>query len=308
MLRSMNLPEQSMRKPRSCENGCGFCQSCNLYLQHVTHHNFGRHYVFQNCSSTGSGLKLEFKGYRSDEVVNNTINYIETGAVGDHDLQSLQRNAQRRWRNRWSEYAGLKLDDRGLSDLRFYFDVFNDYFFGGALSSTNIQWIDHQQMFEAGWLGTSSLFDNDTGISKNHITVLEGIVYIRMRKPGLHDSQTSNLRFRILGTLLHEMVHAMIQLHSCSCCCAINSEGVTGHGAAWMRLGQAVEFSADRAFPEAGKWDLSAQWTGGSYCLEVKRLHELGAFERLREKTMLWELKWLREFCNPWELQNQFQG
>jgi hypothetical protein len=291
----MDFPEQSTRKPRSCENGCGFCTSCDAYLPHETHQNFGRHSTFQNYTLTRPGLRLEFKGYRSDEVVDNTLNYIWTGTVGNHDLQRLQKKAQQRWRDRWFEYAGLKLDARGLSDVRFYFNVFNDYFFCGTLRSTNIQWVDHQSMTEIDWLGETSIVEDDAS---------QAIAYIRL-EPGIHDSQSSNVSLGILGTLLHEMVHAMIELYSCSCCCAINSKGVMGHGAAWMRLGQAVEACADKAFPEAGKWDLGVQFTDPSYCREVNRLHELRAFERLHEKTMLWEMKWLHDFCSKGELQNQ---
>ncbi len=292
----MNFLEQSTRKPRLCENGCGFCMSCNAYPLLKAHDNFGHHHIFQDYSPTRSCRQLKVKAYRSDEVVYNTIKYICTGTVGNHNLQHLQNDAQQRWRNRWFQHAGLRLDGRELSDLRFYFDVFNEYFFWGTLSSTDIQWADHQRMTEMDRLGYETLFEYGS---------FHGISHIRLREPGIHDSQTPNVSLRILGTLLHEMVHAMIDLYSCSCCCAINSEGVMGHGPAWMRLGQAVEACANKAFPEAGKWDLGVQFTDVSYYREVKRVYELGAFERLREKTMLWEMKWLQDFCSKGELQNQ---
>jgi hypothetical protein len=129
---SMNLPEQNMRKPRSCENGCGICQSCARYPLLKDHRNFGQHYEIQNSPADSHGLQLEVKAYRSGELVDHIIDYILTGNIGVHNLQTLQKNAQRRWSTRWIEHNGLKLDQTRLSDLRFYFDIFNDYFFCGT--------------------------------------------------------------------------------------------------------------------------------------------------------------------------------
>lgn len=297
---SMNLPEQNMRKPRSCENGCGICQACKKYPLLKNHRNLGQHYEIHKSPADSHGLQLEIKGYRSGEIVDNIIGYVFTGVIGVHNLQPLRKNAQKRWSMRWIEYDGLKLDQRGVADLRFYFDVFNDYFFCGTLSSTNVCWGDADRMDGAHQLGYTSLFENGQ---------FEDIADIRLRRSKINVFYYSDVNLGILSTLLHEMTHALITLYTCSCCCAINTEGVLGHGTSWLRLGQAIESEANRVFPEAGKWDLVAQVTPPSnwiYRIELKALQDARAIERLYEKTMLWEISWLHEFeklgsfGNPW--------
>jgi hypothetical protein len=145
-------------------------------------------------------------------------------------------------------------------------------------------------MDEARQLGYAQLFE---------MGPFGDIVHIRLRESKINVWYYSDVNLGILGVLLHEMTHAMIMLHTCSCCCAIKTEGVLGHGTSWVRLGQAIESEADRIFPEAGKWNLAVQATPPSnwvYCLEVQALQDRRAFERLYEKTMLWEISWLHEF------------
>lgn len=287
----MDLPPQSNRKPRSWYTGCGVCRSCLFLPNFEGHDNFGSHDNFPTLRSSLSDLRLRVKVYRTNEIVDKTIDYMVARTVENDNLPTIQTNARLSRRNGWSQHAGLVLDQRGRPAIELYFDFFSEYFFGGTLSrsdNVNLEWADHQMMPEEECVGATSYSWSQSGL-------FEDAVRIQLREPDKNDHGTPNASLNILRTLLHEMTHAMIVLFSCSCCCSINHQGVEGHGASFMRLARAIEFHAQKAFPRVGEWDLGLKVSFGN---ERYRLYELCAQQRLYKKTMLRELEWLNRYTS----------
>lgn len=85
----------------------------------------------------------------------------------------------------------------------------------------------------------------------------------------------------VLGTLLHEMVHAVFSVFGCQCAhcnCELNvpfADGLSGQGPSFMELARAVEKEASREFPlRQGSWVLDLADGGISLSLELDMLEE----------------------------------
>lgn len=245
--------------------------------------SFGQHHDFQDVVLTNHGAQLKPCGYRCKDIVKHTIEYISRGVMGPYDFRKLQERALERWRIRWNKNGGIYLNRSHISDIRFYFDIFDQYFFCGTLRSTRIQWTQHIHKVYA------------TTTPPSH----GNIIFMNCSEEKI--PRTPEGDSWILAVLLHEMVHAMLMQYQCRCCCRINTVGLTGHGASWWNLKSAVELEAGRSFTEVGNgnWHLvlpTANGSNVSYQEESRRLRELGVFKSLHEKTMLWELRELKAF------------
>ncbi|CAG8979610.1 hypothetical protein HYALB_00013538 [Hymenoscyphus albidus] len=114
-----------------------------------------------------------------------------------------------------------------LSDLLMaWTDLFDAWFFGGALSDTDLV-IEKSNISEIG-LGW---YENPRNTI--HIKLLDRV---RDREPGFTGSQ----EHLFIGVLLHEMVHAFVYLYSCpKYCCNVcfnpplGGRGKLGHGLVW---------------------------------------------------------------------------
>lgn len=53
-----------------------------------------------------------------------------------------------------------------------------------------------------------------------------------------------------IGLLLHEMVHAMLEVFSCRCNCRASTSGLTGHGPFFLKLAQTMEYEMNRPWRE----------------------------------------------------------
>lgn len=271
---------ENPRTERRCPNGCGVCSACIEYPGVRKLRSFGQHHSFQDVILTDHGAQLKPRGYRCKDIVEHTIEYISRGVMGPYNFQKLQERALERWRIHWNKHGGICLNRSNLSDIRFYFDIFDQYFFCGTLRSTKIKWM--QRLENAYALTTSS--------SGNTIFICCSDGRIPRTPEG--DSW-------ILAVLLHEMVHVMLMRYQCRCCCRVNTVGFTGHGTSWWNLKSAVESEADRSFTEGGNWYLvfpTAKGTNVSYKDERKEIHKLEVFNKLHQKTMLWELRELGAF------------
>ena len=71
---------------------------------------------------------------------------------------------------------------------------------------------------------------------------------------------------KTLGTLLHEMVHAMLHTFACRCQCAAETAGTSGHGPSWVTIAKAMEKELKNKFDGFGIWDLKI---GKSCILDV---------------------------------------
>lgn len=85
----------------------------------------------------------------------------------------------------------------------------------------------------------------------------------------------SSSKMLILGTLLHELAHAAMDIlgfHCQKCLCFLihlGAHGLSGHDPSWMKLARALELEANRVFPLKTRiWDLDVQDDGVSADME----------------------------------------
>ncbi|KAG8533351.1 uncharacterized protein KY384_002134 [Bacidia gigantensis] len=161
-------------------------------------------------------------------------------------------------------------------DLHDFFVLFDKTFFRGLL--TNSQRVNLEVVTEdAGegeWLGHTVVSDK---LSSNTQAT------IRVRKLRRKDFNPRHILQCLLETLLHEMVHAVLELFACCCrvCfCKRNllaTVGLRGHGPTWIRLGKALQDTLNRNLPNV----MFFPWT--IYCAPSELALELDLKRRIEE-------------------------
>ena len=170
----------------------------------------------------------------------------------------LQEAALQRW-HQWLPTIDDSLREDGL-DLQFLFHLFDDYYFQGRIKhDTTAKWIEYR-----------------SGLPLLGMTIVRGtraVIFIKK----LHPQRVwkRDLVKFLLGTLLHEMAHAFVDLKGCSCPTCVcpanvpNTCGVSGHGPSWVKLCEAIEAEANRSLRGLhGIWDLDCKEHGLSLRLE----------------------------------------
>ena len=152
----------------------------------------------------------------------------------------IKKQALDRWNVLLPELLDGPLLRETEFDLKDMFFVLNDFLFLGALRNRcYVEWMDEcrtgkrQKML--GWC--------ESGEETNHGLVQSiGLVRPTEDKPqSVRD---------IVGTLMHEMCHAIFAL-ACNCACCscplnrLNSEGFSGHGPSWGKLRSSIEKTAN---------------------------------------------------------------
>jgi hypothetical protein len=169
------------------------------------------------------------------------------GAVREK-IRSIEPDAKLSFRLRglqlFSRQSEVPLPPDEIFLLEEYYDVFNEIFFFTALQHNRSRF----KMIKAG---TDEWKKQEK--SKLAYTICNGRYVLSRHKVQAHiyilervESEPHAQRMKkYVESLLHEMVHALIDIYTCSCAdCGNNyksDEGETGHGRTWQAIAHAVE-------------------------------------------------------------------
>lgn len=193
-------------------NDCGGeCLSCRSWNAGRRVHGYHRHLSFEDVECSLSGrYDLQIFSLDCDGLATGIINILEG------PLKLIQHKGLEKWRDRSKCVPILRTTD--TTDLEFYFDLFDDYLFAGAMKAhRRIEWVDRHRPGGRYWLGATTVSDGP----KPH-------ALIRILRP--RDLAYKSVLIPILSTLVHEMLHAFFRLFIVRCCCSADTMGVTGHG------------------------------------------------------------------------------
>ena len=215
----------------------------------------------RDCEDAEERLEptLVLTTYACEELTNQFVKFWAKIKEDDgHGLEDIQINALARWHALRFEWR-KSIEEYPLP-LDAFVEIFDDYFFLGALRPyTEVKLADDTQE-NFGWAGiTASSRKRKTPSEPPHKE-------IRLKPPS---SQLWNLAGtqRFLETLLHEMTHAFVQIYSggpveilgCNRKIA-ETTGLTGHGPCWVKVAAAIGAEANRSLGGLWcKWDLGVE-------------------------------------------------
>ncbi|TGJ84352.1 hypothetical protein E0Z10_g4401 [Xylaria hypoxylon] len=238
---------------------------------------------------TGIGTKLDFKldiqGYKSDVLVENTVMSFFP-ALNDRNLTPTQISARAKI---IYQYNQAKCSKKPLTtrDMNKFLSLFDQFFFAGAMvnngrpraycklwhkESPNVQRFAPEILEDRmPWGYTGDRYIRGYGqVAEIHI-------------PGAsffdHPEQITAAFF--LETLVHEMVHAYVNIFMCRCKACdqdmVNTRGLTGHGKTFIMLLDCIDYTL-RAW-DIGLSGLMRQWVcheGKQHLFdEVRTLHQI---------------------------------
>ncbi|KUJ15436.1 uncharacterized protein LY89DRAFT_670908 [Mollisia scopiformis] len=179
------------------------------------------------------------------EAVVHCVNRIRL--LDENKWHPRQRYALKSFKNEGTWKLGMP---NNLEDLRKWFEIFNDAFFGGFLTGLvvlrfeNITTMLSDHELAMGLTSSPQLSDNADltyRLERPEITIT------LTSRPHAHP--TKDVRI-ILENLLHELCHAIVMAYSC-CCRSCQRHQMYGggndgpHGICWQRLAQAIEKAVD---------------------------------------------------------------
>ena len=180
---------------------------------------------------------IVFKAYEYSAI--QLADAFEKIVPGYMDLE-IKILALERWNALRSELLEGPLWRDTEFDLRDFFSVFDDLLFLRALGGRcRVEWVDRYR---------TGLKQSDEGWCEPGEETNQGpIQWIRIVRPTAEQPKHVH---DILGTLLHEMCHALFAFtcncYSCRCPLnKMNGEGLGGHGPSWEKLRGSVEESAE---------------------------------------------------------------
>ena len=166
---------------------------------------------------------------------------------------SRRDKAIQRFRNRGTWHRGAWSEDpkSQLEDLKLFFDIFNDVFFNGLLkglcqfellSSSNMQ-------DRVGRPCVGCCYTTVPGTERDkRYRIEKPWALLSIREQDSHETRWRSRGFLLkeyLGTLLHEMLHAMFTLYTCWCFSGCYQKGrklrLIGHHMEWQRAAHAIE-------------------------------------------------------------------
>ena len=173
----------------------------------------------------------------------------------------IQTAALARWRVR-QQKSGLAIDTNEAKELKYVFNIFDDYFFRGILKqSTTLIWVRSDAPFRG----------RTTSVTKGPSKWVE-IKIARPRRPDQPDYRSDADSSSIIATLLHEMCHAVFRNYGCRQCCRASGRGLTGHGVACLSLAFAVQQAVKSSFEGLGSLTLDVTETSAHVRKEVAKL------------------------------------
>lgn len=245
---------------------CGYCTRCQKSIDNPLNDiipNDPRHFPFKDAKYTDKGkLDLEARCFTAAAIIAGF-----TSLFPPTTLQPLQHDAHKRWHAwmsaeeatpnsttpwTWSRKAAINAESL---DLNFFFTLFDDYFFRGALQKwTRIEWVDYASDPDAYG---STKADSEAEDESDVLEILE--VLITITRPPESEGWDEKVVRRILETILHEIAHAIFRAFRCRCVdCECTTSlaltiGMEGHGPLWVELAQAIETVCELKF--RGWWD-----------------------------------------------------
>lgn len=200
--------------------------------------------------------KLGLYSYKAAQISTSLMRYTEQLRNLDSTVPEMQRQIRglQQWKSLGSgKYMHLSMEKL----LHLYSECLDDLFFGGILKGFyKIRFVDPSVIpglhGVCSWLCSFEHgFEIDIAISNRGAKSLEVL------------NQRSRLR-QYLGTLTHEMVHAVFQLYCCRTCtsCKTNVNhdvGPSGHSIMWQKLAMSIEDTLNQypAFAGDGTFDFS---------------------------------------------------
>lgn len=264
------LPRSTMNPP-SFTVGTAFrctCRTCSTHRK-GRNNQFGlephRHLAFPNFCTWDGRLRLRPRNYDCKDMTTGLIRIFERNPRRYRCSTHLQHRALARWQSWVESQRQMPTSQLALKhsiDLRFLFEIFDDYFFCGVLSEwTRVTWVG----FDRNNSSVVGSADDDPALPGPY-----GLIKIanwRSVQPG-----GPSAIMKTLNTLLHEMVHSMLNTFTCRCRCASQTSGFTGHGPLWEKLARALEQELKHKFAGYGEWDLNIENALGREIVRCKKL------------------------------------
>lgn len=205
--------------------GYGRCESCVEYQQNpvLLHVNMACHLAVRPRDTRWWHRSLVPRSYGRHNLCENFITFFAYNSTKGRGLSLGQGRALNRFRF-WHPRIQLNLREQGL-DLQYLFEIFDDFFFGGALKAfTILKWVP--------W-SPDKLNHGETLCQRFILNTIWPVnIVIATLEPG--QAWTRASIHSILSTLLHEMAHAAFHIYACQCyhCrCAVRGENANGfHG------------------------------------------------------------------------------
>jgi hypothetical protein len=182
--------------------------------------------------------------YKPGQVSSSLVRYTEELRNPNPKLKRTQRQniLQKRGLKRWESLESGEHEHLGMEEvLVLYAKCFNDLFFGGVLRGfCKIRFVDSTAM------GSKCTGLCRSGRSFEHRFEIDIMISNRRQHSSFQaQDQPSKLRY-YLSVLLHEMVHAVLDLYCCYTCrpCITRSKdevGISGHSTSWQKLAVSIE-------------------------------------------------------------------
>lgn len=205
--------------------------------------------------------------YVSEELTTEFANYWTKIRNDEERLEKIQLNALSRWRTFQFE-LGKSTESHPLP-LDVFMEIFDDYFFLGALRPYTKVSLADDTPANSSWLGL-------TKKEKQHISSGPPEIHIQIKRLP-KQLWTRRLIQEFLDTLLHEMTHAFLMIYTAAegYRRMVETEGLTGHGPCWVKVAAAVAAEADRSLGGLWeKWSLKISDALLSERAELRKLHD----------------------------------
>jgi hypothetical protein len=166
----------------------------------------------------------------------------------EDETRRREKNLSQNQQSALAEYKQQQIYKRLSSNkfrdedvIRVYFDFFDELFYCGSLKKyckVKLSSLSIKKLADLKW---RAFFWGSP--PKAHLV---RVVIRIFRRDVITDNMTRRIFY--LGSLLHEMTHAFLELYSCwhsSCRLCLQHLGPTGHGFAWQDIAYAVEKAAN---------------------------------------------------------------
>ena len=210
---------------------CDSCKFCSIQERP------DRHSRQFKAISTSPITGIVFKAYEYSAIqLAEAFDKIISGYMDSE----IKKQALERWSVLHQELLDGPYWRDSEFDLKDIFFVLDDFLFLGALrDSCRVEWVDKRItgwfQHKIGWCNMAE--ETNRGPTQ----------WIRLVRPTVDQQRSVQ---EILGTLMHEMCHAIFAF-KCGCyrCrCPLNqmySEGLSGHGPSWDKLRRSIEKTAN---------------------------------------------------------------
>lgn len=233
----------SITKPPSSTIGTAYlCTCCPCFTNRKGRNtqftsDLHCHLTFPKLSTWDGRFNLKPRRYSCEDMTTGLIGIFGINPRHNRCSIHLKYQALTRWQSWVESQRQMPSSDLALKqriNLDFFHGIFDHYFFYDVLSEwTRIKWFDYDQNM------SRSLGNQMDDPEKPHPYGLVKIVDWGSVKPG-----GPSAIMQTLNTLLHEMVHSMLNTYTCRCRCASATSEVRGHGPLWKKLARALSLES----------------------------------------------------------------